>query len=104
VVLLINRDTFSAAETFTLAMRVLPKVTIAGEPTAGAFSDAHDSTLSNGWQLTYSIGEWRDAQGNLWEGCGFPPDVVVPLPKDNTASRCDPVLEWVLDYLVEPES
>jgi carboxyl-terminal processing protease len=101
VILLINRDTFSAGETFTLAMRVLPHVTIVGEPTAGAFSDAHDSTLSNGWRLTYSIGEWRDAQGNLWEGRGFPPDVVVPLPKDRNASRCDPVLDWVLDYLVE---
>ncbi len=101
VVLLINRDTFSAGETFTLAMRVLPHVTIVGEPTAGAFSDTHDSTLPNGWLLTYSIGVWRDAQGYLWEGCGFPPDVVVPLPEDRIASGCDPVLDWVLDRLVE---
>jgi carboxyl-terminal processing protease len=99
VVLLINRDTFSAAETFTLAMRVLPNVTIVGEPTAGVFSDTHDLTLSNGWQLTYSIGEWRDAQGNLWEGRGFPPDVVVPLPKDRNVNKCDPVLDLVLDSL-----
>lgn len=101
VALLINRDTFSAGETFTLAMGVLPHVTIVGEPTAGVFSDTHDTTLPNGWLLTYSIGVWRDAQGNLWEGCGFPPDVVVPLPEDRIASRCDTVLDWVLDHLVE---
>jgi len=101
VALLINRDTFSAGETFTLAMRVLPHVTIVGEPTAGAFSDAIDATLPNGWQYTYSIGVWRDAQGNLWEERGLPPDVVVPLPEDSVASGCDTVLDWVLDHLVK---
>jgi len=100
VVLLINRDTFSSGETFTLAMRVLPHVTIVGEPTAGAFSDAHDATLPNGWQYTYSIGVCRDAQGNLWEERGFPPDVVLPLPKDSIASKCDTFLDWVLDHFV----
>jgi hypothetical protein len=101
VVLLINRDTFSSGETFTLAMRVLPHVTIVGEPTAGAFSDAVDATLPNGWQYTYSIGVCRDAQGNLWEERGFPPDVVLPLPEDSMASKCDTFLDWVLDHFVE---
>jgi carboxyl-terminal processing protease len=56
VFLLVNPDTFSAGETFTLAMHVLPHVTSVGEPTAGAFSDATELILGNGWVLIYSIG------------------------------------------------
>ena len=96
VALLVNRDTFSAGETFTLAMHALPHVTIFGEPTAGAFSDTCDSRLPNGWEFTYSRGEWRDAHGNAWEECGFPPDVVVPVPDDSIPGGCDAVIDWVI--------
>ncbi len=99
VVLLVNRDTFSAGETFTLAMRALPHVTIAGEPTAGAFSDAADATLPNGWQFTYSIGVLRDARGNLWEGRGVPPDVAVTASAAGLAGGRDEALDWAIGKL-----
>ena len=99
VALLINQDTFSAGETFTLAMRVLPQVKIVGEPTAGAFSDAEDGVLPNGWQFTYSIGVWRDAKRQLWEGKGVPPDVAIKTSPADLARDIDPVLEWAIDYL-----
>jgi carboxyl-terminal processing protease len=103
VALLINRDTFSAGETFTLAMRVLPQVKIVGEPTAGAFSDAEDGVLPNGWQFTFSIGVWRDAKGQLWEGKGVPPDVAIKTSPADLTRDINPVLEWAIDYLkVQP--
>ena len=97
--LLIDRDTFSAGETFALAMRVLPNVTIAGEATVGAFSDANDAVLSNEWKLTYSIGVWRDARGNLWEGKGLPPDIELQSTSENIAGERDVALEWAIQYL-----
>ena len=99
VVLLVNRDTFSAGETFTLAMRVLPHVTIAGETTAGVFSDTADVLLPNGWQLTYSIGVWRDAQGILWEGQGVPPHVAITASAADLARGCDEALDWAIERL-----
>lgn len=100
VVLIVNRDTFSAGESFALAMRILPHVTIVGERTAGAFSDAVDAILPNGWQLTYSIGEWRDAQGRLWEGQGLSPDVMVTNSLAGLSSGCDEVLDWTIERLM----
>lgn len=99
VALLINQDTFSAGETFALAMRVLPQVKIVGEPTAGVFSDTEDGVLPNGWQFTYSIGVWRDAKGQLWEGKGIPPDVAIKTTPTDVARDVDPVLEWAIEYL-----
>jgi hypothetical protein len=99
VALLVNRDTFSAGETFALAMRVLPHVTIVGEPTAGVFSDAVDAVLPNGWQFTYSIGMWRDAQGILWEDRGVPPDIVVTASAAGLVSGCDEALDWAIERL-----
>ncbi len=100
VVLLVNRNTFSAGETFALAMRVLPHVTVAGEPTAGVFSDAVDATLPNGWQYTYSIGVCRDAQGDLWEDRGVPPDIAVTTSTADLDSGRDGALDWAIARLV----
>jgi C-terminal processing protease CtpA/Prc len=99
VVLLVNRDTFSAGETFALAMRVLPHVTIVGEPTAGVFSDAADAALPNGWQLTYSIGVWRDAQGTLWEDRGVQPDITVTASAAGLVDGRDEALDWAIERL-----
>jgi C-terminal processing protease CtpA/Prc len=98
-VLLINRDTFSAGETFTLVMRVLPRVTIVGESTVGVFSDTADALLPNGWQFIYSIGVWRDAQGHLWEGQGVPPDNAVTASAADLASGRDRAPNWAIASL-----
>ncbi|HLO61098.1 MAG TPA: S41 family peptidase [Bacteroidales bacterium] len=74
IAVLINRYTISAAETFCLALKDQPEILFIGEPTAGAFSDATDAILPNGWHFSYSIGVWTDCQGVLWEGKGIQPD------------------------------
>jgi hypothetical protein len=101
VLLLVNGDTFSAGETFVFAMRVLPHVTVAGERTAGAFSDAADATLPNGWKFSYSIGEWRDGHGILWEGQGLAPDVFVTNSLAGLLHGTDEALDWAIQRLTE---
>lgn len=79
VVLLTSRGTFSAAETFVLAMRERDNVTVMGERTSGHLSDIDEAALPNGWTLTFSGERYRAADGELYEGVGVPVDVPVTL-------------------------
>jgi carboxyl-terminal processing protease len=98
VFVLINRYTISAAETFLLALKGQKHIRFLGEPTAGAFSDAEDSNLPNGWHFSYSIGVWTDSNGNLWEEKGIRPDIFIK--ETNEANNIsDPCLDFVLKGL-----
>ena len=70
VVLLTNRLSISAAENFTLAMRVLPHVTVIGDFTSGCFADNFRTRLPNGWDLSISKNLFLDHRGRCWEGRG----------------------------------
>jgi len=54
IALLTNRRTFSAAESFVLAMRTLPQVTIVGDTTGGGSGNPLHRELPNGWGLSVS--------------------------------------------------
>ncbi len=72
-VLLTDRISASAAEGFTLAMRVLPHVTVVGETTEGALSAQFPERMPNGWTLWVAFKESRDHEGVCWDGVGIPP-------------------------------
>jgi hypothetical protein len=93
LVLLTNRATVSAAETLTLAMRSLPQLTMLGDTTTGAFSNAVNRELPNGWLYSMSIGDWRAADGTSYEGKGIPPTVVIQNKATELRSGQDKVLE-----------
>jgi carboxyl-terminal processing protease len=95
IIVLINRYTISAAESFSLAMRNFNHIKFLGEPTAGAFSDAEDAYLPNGWHFSYSIGVSTDCQGILWEEKGVPPDITISDSRTKSASS-DPFIEQAL--------
>ncbi len=77
VILLANRFSASAAENFTLAMRVLPHVTVLGDFTSGCFADMEWFDLPNGWRCSLSKNYFVDYEGKCWEGIGVPPDIMV---------------------------
>ncbi|MEM8487434.1 MAG: S41 family peptidase [Bacteroidota bacterium] len=79
VALVTSQISVSAAEIFTLAMRVLPNVTHYGEATFGALSDILPKTLPNGWALGLSNEHYVDVNGEAWEGRGITPDKPVLL-------------------------
>jgi carboxyl-terminal processing protease len=78
VVLLTSGGTFSAAETFVLAMGVRDDVTVLGERTSGHFSDLDEAELPNGWTFTWSGDRYRAADGEIYEARGAPVEVEVP--------------------------
>ena len=77
-VLLTSGMTFSAAETFVLAMSVRDQITVLGERTSGHFSDIGARKLPNGWGVRLSPERYRAADGEIYEARGAPVHVEVP--------------------------
>jgi carboxyl-terminal processing protease len=75
VVVLVGERTTSAAEALVMRLRVLPAVTVLGQPTQGAHSDVLDKTLPNGWRVGLSNEVYRLADGRVYEGVGIPPNI-----------------------------
>jgi carboxyl-terminal processing protease len=80
VVVLVGERTTSAAEALVMRLRVLPEVTVVGQPTQGAHSDVLARTLPNGWRLGLSNEIYTLADGGVYEGVGIPPDIATPAP------------------------
>jgi carboxyl-terminal processing protease len=98
-VLLTDRISASAAEGFTMAMRVLPHVTVVGDTTEGALSGQFPDRMPNGWTLWVAFKEVRDHEGVCWDGVGIPPDLRVINTAADIASGRDQALEFAMKYL-----
>lgn len=99
VALLTSGGTFSAAETFALAMRVRPQVTLIGERTSGHFSDLGYACLPNGWELTLSNERYRAADGEVYEARGVPVDMNVALSTADIEEGRDVIFEAAVMFL-----
>lgn len=99
VVLLTNRFTQSAGETFTLAMRQHPNVTQLGDSTYGIFSEATRRELPNGWIVSLGVGDYRAANGQSYEGIGLAPDVLVKNRRQDVLAGRDEALEKAIQRL-----
>jgi peptidase S41-like protein/tricorn protease-like protein len=102
VVLLTDRWSISAAETFAFAMRQNDNVTHVGDITSGAFSDSVARELPNGWYYGLSIGDYRDASGTSYEGIGIAPDILVKNTEEEVAGGQDRALERCMEFLATP--
>ena len=99
VVLLTDRYSISAAETFSLAMRTMDHVTHVGDTTTGAFSDTVVREMPNGWYFTLPIADVRDHTGKSWESIGLPPEVLIEGSPALIDAGQDVMLERALEVL-----
>ena len=99
VILLTDRYTISAAETFSLAMRTIDQVTHVGDTTTGAFSDTVIRELPNGWYFTLPIADIRDHDGKSWESIGLGPDILIQGSPELIDAGNDIMLEKALELL-----
>ncbi|HEX2733156.1 MAG TPA: S41 family peptidase [Polyangiaceae bacterium] len=99
VVLLTTQATVSAAESFELAMHELPQVSILGEASAGAYSNAMDRNLPNGFAFTLPFERVFAADGKCYEGVGVKPDVEVAFDADAFVAGTDSMLEAAVAQL-----
>jgi carboxyl-terminal processing protease len=99
IILLINRFSISGGETFTLAMRVLPHVTVVGDITSGCFADQYEDTLPNGWSFNCSYKLFLDHNGFCWEGVGIPADIRQTLTKQDIEEDQEKVLDLAIELI-----
>lgn len=98
LVLLTDRRTFSAAESFVLAARTRAgPTTVVGDTTGGGSGFPMLRELPNGWR--YRLSRWiaYDVYGNTFEGIGLAPDEVVTFeelaPTDTILERAVAILQ-----------
>lgn len=99
IVLLTNRFSISAGETFSLAMKTFPNVIQVGDTTTGAFSDVITRELPNGWIYGLSVGDYRDGNNMSLEGIGLAPDIRIVNTEAELQAGQDRMLERAIQEL-----
>jgi hypothetical protein len=99
VVVLTSRATSSAAETFVMAMRVLPNVTVVGDTTGGGGGNPVFRELPNGWTYRLSTEIMANADGFIIEGTGIPPDMPVLTTVADSTNGVDRIVEKGIEVI-----
>jgi hypothetical protein len=99
IVVLTDRFTISAAERATMALAVLPNVTVLGETTNGSTSTMMAREMANGWHYSLATQQVLFADGKSYEGAGLPPASVVKNSKADLQNDIDRVLEKAIETL-----
>lgn len=100
VALLTNREVFSAAEAFVLAMRTSAAVTVVGDTTGGGYGNPIGRELPNGW--TFRVPRWIQLLPDgtqLRDGVGLAPDVTVWNADDDATNGIDSIIDTALGLL-----
>jgi carboxyl-terminal processing protease len=94
VVLLVDERTGSTSEIFAVALRELGRVTVVGgSPSQGAALPSLIEELPGGARLQYVVADYRTPGGDVVEGKGVQPDVLVDESAADFAAGKDPALE-----------
>jgi C-terminal processing protease CtpA/Prc len=100
VVVLMDESCFSATDIFLGAMRLMPNVTLMGLPSGGGSGRSRDFVLPNS-RLTVVISTMASFQpsGQLYDGIGIVPTVVVPRTLEGVATGQDTQMASAVRYL-----
>ncbi|MBQ7180522.1 MAG: S41 family peptidase [Bacteroidaceae bacterium] len=98
VVVLTNRECFSATNTFVRDMRQCPHVTILGDRTGGGSGLPFNSELPSGWGVRFSACPMFDAQMNQIE-FGIAPDLYCSLTEHDVQRGKDTLIETAREII-----
>lgn len=93
VYVLTNRNTYSAAEFFVLAMQAFGRTTVVGDTTGGQTGSPFARELQNGWMYQFSESIEYTRDGRAFEGIGLPPDVPIQSTRSEINQLRDAQLE-----------
>ena len=93
VIVLTNRQVFSAANEFTKYMKCCPNVTIVGDQTGGGAGLPFSSELPNGWSVRFSACPMYDKNKHDTE-FGIIPDYYVSLLENDFLEGKDTIIEY----------
>ncbi len=98
VVVLTNREVFSAANEFVKYMKCCPDVTVVGDKTGGGAGMPFSSELPNGWAVRFSACPMYDKDMNCTE-FGIEPDYSVGLTDDDFMKGRDTIIEFARELI-----
>ncbi len=98
VVILTNRQVYSAANMFASVMGELPNITLIGDQTGGGGGAPFSGELLNGWTYRFSGNQLVNLRQEQIEN-GIMPDVKVDLLPTDEANGKDTILETALQFL-----
>lgn len=98
VVVLANRRTYSAANSFVMFLKGREGITIVGDRTGGGSGMPFSTELPNGWTLRFSACPMLDANQQHTE-MGIDPDVKVDLASGDLARSVDTMIETARSLL-----
>jgi len=106
---LVNGNSYSAAEFFAAALQEYEWATVVGEKTSGKGNYQVTYALSDGSAVGLSVGKYYTPQGKHLEGVGILPDIVVPVDAQTAAGIVagtlqpeeDPQLQSAIKALAE---
>lgn len=104
---LVNGDSYSAAEFFAVALQEYGAAAVVGEKTTGKGHFQSTFQLNDGSAVALSIGKYFTPRGISLEGVGITPDVVVPVDRETADAiyygqlppEEDPQIQAALDVL-----
>lgn len=99
VVLLVDGGSASGSEVMAAALRDHGRAVIIGEQTLGKGTVNLPRRLSDGSVLYVSIARWLTPAGELIEGIGVIPDIIVEPTDEDFEQRRDVALYAAIDYL-----
>ncbi len=107
MVVMVNQDSYSAAEFFAAAMQEYEWATIVGSKTVGKGNYQQTFTLSDGSAVAISTGHYSTPNGVNLEGVGITPDIVVDVDEETYMNiylstepgEDDPQLQAALEVL-----
>jgi len=100
VVVLTNRQVFSAANEFTMYMKAMPMVKVVGDHTGGGAGMPFSSSLPNGWVVRFSAIPTYDGKRQSTE-FGIDPDYYVSLSDEDVLKGRDTIIEFARQLLRE---
>jgi hypothetical protein len=101
VVVLTNRQVYSAANEFVKYMKCCPQVTIIGDQTGGGAGLPFSSEIPNGWSVRFSACPMYDKDKESTED-GIAPDITVSLSSTDFHRGRDTLIEAARTFLNNP--
>ena len=98
---LVNEDSYSAAEFFAAALQEYDWATIVGTQTVGKGNYQQTFQLSDGSAIAVSTGHYSTPLGNHLEGVGVTPDQIVEVDDQTYLDLYYEVLEWHEDIQLQ---
>lgn len=100
VVVLTNRQVYSAANEFTVYMKAMPGIVVVGDHTGGGAGMPFSSSLPNGWSVRFSAIPTYDAN-MLSAEFGVDPDYYVGLSSEDFLNGRDTIIEFARKLIHE---